>query len=110
MSELFTTVSKTFRDELVNELQAQNKFLKNQINIISVKDKLSGVNIRILPHLTNHGNNTQAECIGKLINIDDYYAHVLIRLSANKIIATKVRLEHIIIEDDRIEKLFNENL
>jgi hypothetical protein len=110
MSELFTTASKIYRDELVSELQMQNKFLRNQINLKSIKDKLSGVRVRILSHLRNSGQNTQAECIGKLINIEDYYAHVLIRLSANKIIPAKISLDYIIIEDDKIEDLFNDNL
>ena len=104
-SPLFTKTSNVLKDITIVELQKNNDFLRNYI-----ADKgdcpLYKYKVTIEAHRREMGSEWFPESEGIILSIENVRATVLYKdeHGRNKIINTL--LKHIIITDDRVEKMF----
>ena len=109
MSELFMSVSKVLRDNLVSELQKDVNFLRNYIvtNQDNSNDKLYGKKVKIIGHNADMTTQTIYDGNGIFLGIHKThgYGKVLRINDGNKGKLCLIRLEHIEFVD--ISSIFN---
>tara|TARA_B100001758_G_C18280446_1_gene541369 strand:+ start:112 stop:438 length:327 start_codon:yes stop_codon:yes gene_type:complete len=104
-SPLFTKTSNVLKDITIVELQKNNDFLRNYI-ANKGDSPLYKYKVTIEAHRREMGSEWFPESEGIILSIENVRATVLYKdeHGRNKIINTL--LKHIIITDDRVEKMF----
>lgn len=105
MAELFTSTSKTLRDEVVSELRNQNNFLRNNFKG-HPESFLSGCRVKVKPYQDLGRFIIEQECEGIYIKFLDYNALILLKYEEH-VILRSVPLNYIVFIDETVSQLFD---
>ena len=106
MTELFTSASKTLRDEVVSELKNQNNFLRNNFQGGQPDSFLTGCRVKVLPYQDMGRAVLEQECEGIYVKFIKYSPLILLK-RGDQVILRMVPLSQIIFMDSKITKLFD---
>lgn len=105
MTELFTSASKTLRDEVVSELKNQNNFLRNNFRG-HPESFLSGCRVKVIPYRDLGQSVIEHECEGIYVKFLEYKPIILLKYGEH-VILRSVPLNNIIFTDEKVTQLFN---
>ena len=105
MAELFTSASRTLRDEVVSELKNQNNFLRDNFKG-HPESFLSGCRVKVIPYQDMGRAVIQYECEGIYVKFLDYNALILLKYEEH-VILRSVPLNYIVFIDEKVSQLFH---
>ena len=106
MTELFTSASKTLRDEVVSELKNQNNFLRYNFQGGQPDSFLTGCRVKVLPYQDMGRVVLEQECEGIYVKFIKYSPLILLK-RGDQVILRVVPLSQVIFMDNKITKLFD---
>ena len=105
MAELFTSASRTLRDEVVSELKNQNDFLRNSIKG-HPESFLSGCRVKVIPYQDLGQSVIDHECEGIYVKFLEYKPLIILKYGEH-VILRSVPLNYIVFIDETVSQLFD---